>query len=510
MLELHNPIEAAKWLQVKVNGSLQTNSQNINSGDGFIAWPGLSTDGRHFVNQALSKGAAACLVEKNGVQEFNFKNAKDQVAVYKDLKSATGSIVSAYYEHPSKKLDVIAVTGTNGKTSTVWWLAQALTNVKNNSAKKCGMIGTLGVGASAPIQGHTSTNKLNHQGLEFNGLTTPDPVLLQKSFREFFNDGYGACAIEASSIGLAEERLSGTAIKTAVFTNFTQDHLDYHHTMESYWKAKVRLFEYLTLEVAVINADDPKSLQLLAELEGKAVDIWTTSTTGQARLWATNVQYTANGIGCTVNEGPNSYSLLTSLYGTYNIANILGVLAVMRSMGIAMHDAIDVCQLLTPVPGRMNVIMQVGMPIIIIDYAHTPDALEKALLDSRNISNQRDGQLFCIFGCGGNRDALKRPNMAKVVQEFADRVVVTSDNSRDENINDIFNDIKVGFNTTEGVIFQIDRSVAISETVFQATSSDVILIAGKGHELYQELMGKRNYFSDQEQALLALNRRGHQ
>ncbi|HMS26550.1 MAG TPA: UDP-N-acetylmuramoyl-L-alanyl-D-glutamate--2,6-diaminopimelate ligase [Burkholderiaceae bacterium] len=510
MIELHNPIEAAQWLRTKVSGSLQTNSQNIKSGDGFVAWPGTSTDGRHYVNESLAKGASVCLVERNGIEAFDFKNSGNQVAVYKDLKKSTGSIASEYYGQPSKKIDVIAVTGTNGKTSTVWWLSQAITYVKSVSAKKCGVIGTLGVGASDPIKGHSNTNQLNQQGLEFNGLTTPDPVLLQKSFCDFHSAGFGACAIEASSIGLAEERLSGTAIKTAVFTNFTQDHLDYHNTMESYWKAKEKLFECPTLEVAVINVDDSKSQQLLAGLSGKSIDVWTTSTSSVARLTATGVQYTKNGIACVVNEESKSYSLQTSLAGTYNIANILGVLAVMRSIGIAMQDAIDVCQFLTPVPGRMNVIMQDGMPAIIVDYAHTPDALEKALVDSRKISKQSDGQLFCIFGCGGNRDSLKRPIMAEVAQKFSDRVVVTSDNSRDENIHDIFNDIKAGFKPSDDVIFEPDRSIAIRNIVLQASPCDVILIAGKGHELYQELMGKRHYFSDKEQALLALSQRGHQ
>ena len=512
MIELQNPIEAAKWLRTNVSGSLQTNSQNINRGDGFVAWPGSSTDGRHFVKHSLAKGASVCLVEAIGIQAFDFENSRYQVAVFKDLKKSTGYIASEYYEQPSKKLDVIAVTGTNGKTSTVWWLAQALTHVKSDSAKKCGVIGTLGVGAADPIKSHSNPSKLNRQGLVLNGLTTPDPVLLQKSFREFLDDGYGACAIEASSIGLAEDRLSGTAIKTAVFTNFTQDHLDYHNTMESYWESKMSLFECATLEVAVINVDDTKSQQILAKLEGKAVDVWTTSTTSattaKARIFATAVQYTEQGVACVVHEGPNSYSLQTSLAGTYNIANLLGVLAVMRSLGIAMKEAIEVCQLLTPVPGRMNTIIQAGMPAIIVDYAHTPDALEKALADSRNLSNQRDGQLICVFGCGGNRDRLKRPIMAQVAQKFADRVVVTSDNSRDENINDIFSDIKAGFISTDEVIFEIDRAIAIAKTVSTATSNDVVLIAGKGHELYQELMGKRHYFSDKEQALSALNRWG--
>ncbi len=512
MIELQNPIEAAKWLRTNVSGSLQTNSQNINRGDGFVAWPGSSTDGRHFVKHSLAKGASVCLVEAIGIQAFDFENSRYQVAVFKDLKKSTGYIASEYYEQPSKKLDVIAVTGTNGKTSTVWWLAQALTHVKSDSAKKCGVIGTLGVGAADPIKSHSNPSKLNRQGLVLNGLTTPDPVLLQKSFREFLDDGYGACAIEASSIGLAEDRLSGTAIKTAVFTNFTQDHLDYHNTMESYWESKMSLFECATLEVAVINVDDPKSQQILAKLEGKAVDVWTTSTTSattaKARIFATAVQYTEQGVACVVHEGHNSYSLQTSLAGTYNIANLLGVLAVMRSLGIAMKEAIEVCQLLTPVPGRMNTIIQAGMPAIIVDYAHTPDALEKALADSRNLSNQRDGQLICVFGCGGNRDRLKRPIMAQVAQKFADRVVVTSDNSRDENVNDIFKDIKAGFISIDEVSFEVDRANAIAKTVSTATSNDVVLIAGKGHELYQELMGKRHYFSDKEQALSALNRWG--
>jgi len=510
MLELQNPIDAAKWLRSNVSGSLQTNSQNIKSGDGFVAWPGSSTDGRRFVHDSLSKGAAVCLVEANGVQAFDFKNAIKQVAIYKDLKKFTGHIASEYYEQPSRHLDVIAVTGTNGKTSTVWWLAQALTHVNSPLAKKCGVIGTLGIGVSDSINEDLLQSGSHHKGLVPNGLTTPDPVLLQQSFRKFIDDGFQACAIEASSIGLAEDRLSGTNIKAAVFTNFTQDHLDYHHTMEAYWAAKMMLFECPFLEVAVINVDDPKSQLILSNLQGKTLDLWTISTQRHARLMATAVKYTKNGVACVVTEGSNSYRLDTSLAGSYNIANILGVLAILRSMGIAMQDAINVCQKLTPVPGRMNVFAQESMPLIIIDYAHTPDALEKALIDSREISKQRDGQLICVFGCGGNRDKLKRPIMAQVAEKFADRVVVTSDNSRDENIHDIFSDIKVGFISTVDVVFEIERSFAILKSVSEASPNDVILIAGKGHELYQELMGKRFYFSDKEQALNALDQRRRQ
>ena len=252
MLELHSPGEAAQWLHGRVTGTLQCDSRKVGAGDGFIAWPGAATDGRRHVQAALAQGGTACLVEREGVEAFAFD--QPAIAAYPQLKAACGPIAAAYFEAPSERLDVLAITGTNGKTSTAWWLAQALSNLAPDAAGDspyaCGLIGTLGTGRPPVV--------------EFTGLTTPDPVLLQGQFRRFLDQGLKACAIEASSVGIVERRLDGTRIRVAVFTNFTQDHLDYHGSMEAYWEAKAQLFRWPGLRAAVVNVDDEKGQELAA------------------------------------------------------------------------------------------------------------------------------------------------------------------------------------------------------------------------------------------------------
>ena len=247
MLELHSPQEAAQWLRGRVTGTLHCDSRKIGAGDGFIAWPGAATDGRKHVHAALAQGATACLVEREGVEAYDFATA--EISAYPQLKAATGPIAAAYFDAPTEQLDVLAITGTNGKTSTAWWLAQALSNLEPQ-AIPCGLIGTLGTGRPPHV--------------EFIGLTTPDPVLLQRQFRRFLDEGVKACAIEASSVGIVERRLDGTRIRVAVFTNFTQDHLDYHESMEAYWQAKAELFRWPGLQAAVVNLDDEKGRAAVA------------------------------------------------------------------------------------------------------------------------------------------------------------------------------------------------------------------------------------------------------
>lgn len=505
MIELLNPQEAVQWLRSRVSGELRTDSRQIEQGDGFIAWPGAQTDGRQYVAQSLENGAMACIVEKGELTKHaNYETWDEQaVACYLGLKAATGLIAAEYYEHPSKLLDVIAITGTNGKTSSAWWLAQALSVAKTTSSKKCGMVGTLGIG-QPPLPSETSEQ---HSSIVMNGLTTPDPVLLQKGFRDFVKAGFKVCAIEASSIGIAENRLDGTAIKVAVFTNFTQDHLDYHGSMDAYWQAKLKLFSWPSLQAAVINIDDPQGRELLTAMDHQFVELWTISIMGPARLRAHDICYFENGLQFNVLEGDATYRIRTSMIGHYNVSNILGVIAAMRALGVELSTAIDACQLLTPVPGRMDSVSHNGQPSVVIDYAHTPDALENALKTLRYMADQRRGRLVCVFGCGGNRDALKRPLMATIAENYADTIVVTSDNSRNENPKTIFNQIFTGFSEQVNATLEPDRAQAIARAILTADAKDVVLIAGKGHENYQEVEGKKHFFSDKEQALSELARR---
>jgi UDP-N-acetylmuramyl-tripeptide synthetase len=506
MLELHTPQEAAGWLRSRVTGTLHCDSRKVGAGDGFIAWPGAATDGRMHVHSALAQGATACLVERDGVQAFDFDTPA--IATYAQLKAATGPIAAAFFGSPSERLDVLAVTGTNGKTSTAWWLAQALSSVRSSgggdaggqapagtasSPHACGLIGTLGIGRPPDV--------------EFVGLTTPDPVLLQRQFRRFVDDGLTACAIEASSVGIVERRLDGTQIRVAVFTNFTQDHLDYHGTMQAYWEAKAELFRWPGLRAAVINVDDEKGLALSRSLHGR-IDLWTTSCEGPARLRAHDIDYGEHGLRFTVQEGEQRHALATQLIGDYNVSNLLGVIGAMRALGVALGDAVQACGSLLPVPGRMERLREPGKPLVAVDYAHTPDALDKALQALKPLARQRGGKLWCVFGCGGDRDPTKRPLMAAVVEKNADRVVVTSDNPRNEKPENIISQILLGLSHDECVQVQADRALAIAETITAADARDVVLVAGKGHENYQETAGVKNPFSDKLHAQAALDKRG--
>jgi UDP-N-acetylmuramyl-tripeptide synthetase len=495
MLELHSPEQAAQWLHDRVTGTLQCDSRKVRAGDGFIAWPGAATDGRRHVHAALAQGGSACLVERDGVEAFAFN--QPHIASYPQLKAACGPIAAAYFEAPSERLDVLAVTGTNGKTSTAWWLAQALSNVGPNAAGEtpyaCGLIGTLGTGRPPVV--------------EFTGLTTPDPVLLQGQLRRFLDQGLKACAIEASSVGIAERRLDGTRIRVAVFTNFTQDHLDYHGTMQAYWEAKAQLFRWPGLGSAVINVDDTKGDALAQSLRGSGLDLWTVSCEQPARLAAQDIRYDAQGLRFTVCEGGERHELATRLIGQYNVANLLGVIGAMRAVGVALADAVAACRALSPVPGRMDRLSAPGKPLVAVDYAHTPDALDKALQALRPLVQQRGGKLWCVFGCGGERDAIKRPLMAAVAEKNADRVVVTSDNPRGEKPENIISQILLGLSHDECVQVQADRALAIAETIAAADARDVVLLAGKGHEDYQEIAGAKQPFSDKVHAQAALDAR---
>ena len=487
--------DAVAWLRERVTGTLQTDSRQIRPGDGFIAWPGAATDGRAHIGDALARGAVACLVEHEGAEAFELAGLP--VAALHGLKAATGLIAADWFEHPTQALDVLAVTGTNGKTTTSWWLAEALNVLSKNELyghDGCAVVGTLGMGTPPAL---TST-----------GMTTPDPVRLQRAFRQFADAGRGACAIEASSIGLAEHRMVGTRIRVALFTNFTQDHLDYHAGMAAYWQAKSMLFDWPGLQAAVVNIDDVRGAELHATLAGRHLDLWSVSITGPARLAARDIGMGDGGLRFTVAEGVQAHVLQTRVIGLYNVSNLLGVLAGLRALGVPLEHALYACAQLSPVPGRMEQIHQSGQPLVAVDYAHTPDALEKALQALRPVAAERGGQLWCVFGCGGDRDAGKRPLMGAVAQQQADQVVVTSDNPRSEDPAAILHQILQGTIASTAVQTEPDRAAAIALAVAAAAPADVVLIAGKGHENTQETAGVHQPFSDMAHALGALQARG--
>ncbi len=502
LLSLSSPAAAAKWLTLHCSGTLRSDSRRVQPGDAFIAWPGYASDGRRHVGAAFAAGASACLVEAVGAEALVFDDPR--VATMAALKEHTGEVANLFFGAPSDHLDLLAVTGTNGKTSSAWWLAQALSSLD----RRCGVVGTLGVGE--PPDAVVST-----------GLTTPDPVTLQAALRGFVDAGFSACAVEASSIGIAEYRLAGTRVQVALFTNFTRDHLDYHGSMADYWSAKRQLFSWPGLRAAVVNVDDEHGALLAQALAGGELDVWTisaTRTTSPARLSANNIGYVDGGLAFDLHEGDAKALVRSRLIGDYNVHNLLGVIGGLRALGVPLADAAAAVPGLLPVPGRMQRVTldapsaagaldappAAGMPEVVVDYAHTPDALEKVLQSLRPLAAGRGGLLWCVFGCGGDRDASKRPLMGAIAARLAQRVVITSDNPRSESAASILEQIAAGIEPQHSASDRLqiieDRRAAIALALREAASDDVIVIAGKGHETTQEIAGVKHPFSDADEA----------
>lgn len=489
---LNTPEAAARWLRQRCTGALRSDSRDVRAGDAFIAWPGHVRDGREFVAAALAAGAGACLVEADGVAAFGFTDAR--VAALPGLKAAAGAVVAADWGEPSARMTVLAFTGTNGKTSSAWWAAQALTL----AGHRCGVVGTLGIG-QPPTPGGGAGQ------LAPTGHTTPDPVRLQAALAQMLREGVGACAIEASSHGLCEHRLAGTHIQVAAFTNLTQDHLDYHGSMAAYAQAKRQLFDWPGLRAAVLNLDDATGARWAAEL-APHLDVWGVGLCERARLRALDLGYSAQGLRFVVQEGTQRVPVQTRLMGQYNVNNWLGVLGCLRALGVPLPAAAAACAQVTPVPGRMQRIGPTqGGPQVVVDYAHTPDALDKALGTLKPLAQAQGGRLWAVLGCGGERDRAKRPLMGAAAAHWADRVLLTSDNPRSEAPERILDDIAAGI---RGPFERVqDRRQAIHHAVLGAAREDVVVIAGKGHETYQEVAGVRHPFDDAQEALAALTAR---
>ncbi|MDP4609034.1 MAG: UDP-N-acetylmuramoyl-L-alanyl-D-glutamate--2,6-diaminopimelate ligase [Burkholderiaceae bacterium] len=517
-VQLHTAQDVVDWLRARDVRQLCGDSRRVQAGDAFVAWPGYALDARGFVAAALSKGAVCAVAEAQDVETSALPASLVQdprVALVSDLKAMCGEIAALFEGQPSAQLDVVAVTGTNGKTSITWWLAQAL----SAAGSTCGLVGTLGVGRT--------------DALVQTGLTTPDPIRLQHTLADFSRTGLTACAMEASSIGLQEHRLSGTHIKVAVFSNLSQDHLDYHDSMHSYWLAKRSLFAWPQLQAAVVNTDDAHGAALVQELRDAqaqggvaALDLWTVGIDGApgsgdavraapARLQARNVRPSALGLAFDVQEYASGACVQTQamdvrMLGQYNVSNMLCVLASMRALGIGLADAVAACANLHAVPGRMELVDEQRSDIrVLVDYAHTPDAVAQALQALRPIVAGNAARLWCVLGCGGDRDASKRAPMAQLALEHADAVVFTSDNPRSEDPQTIVDQLMSAALAhdhahSKTVLQQVDRAQAIAMAVAKAGAGDVVLIAGKGHEDYQEVAGVRTPFSDVQVARAAL------
>ncbi|MBS1188003.1 MAG: UDP-N-acetylmuramoyl-L-alanyl-D-glutamate--2,6-diaminopimelate ligase [Burkholderiaceae bacterium] len=487
------PEQILQWLQAAApEAQLVSDSRRVESSPAtvFVAYPGDEADGRDYIADAVRRGARAVIHEADGfVWQDDWHVPHLAVS---DLKNLAGPVAAAYYHQPDAGLFTVAVTGTNGKTSCSQWIASAL----SRQGQPAAAIGTLGVGIfhNGEAGSHTAT-----------GYTTPDAVLLQCNLAALRDAGVASLAIEASSIGLDQGRLNGMHFDVALFTNFTRDHLDYHRDMEAYAAAKETLFGWHGLRHAVLNLDDPMGAGLAQRYSDKLAVIGYTledkAAGGIAVLRASGIRARSFGTEFHVESPFGAARVKLHLVGRFNVSNALGVLGVLLAKGVEWQAAVDALAKLAPAPGRMQQLGGKETPMIVIDYAHTPDALAKALDALRVVASERGGQLWCVFGCGGDRDQGKRPQMGAVA-EAADHVVVTSDNPRGEEPQQIIAHIVGGMRTPPQVID--DRAAAILQTVKRAEKQDVILLAGKGHENYQEIKGTRYPFADADHAALAL------
>ena len=487
-----------QWLGsvAPAGAELVSDSRKVKPGDVFFAYPGDAADGRAYIAQALKNGASAVLYESD---KFSWDAAWTAAHLAVDgLKQLSGQIAAAYYRHADADMLVVAVTGTNGKTSCSQWLGHALSQL----GQPAGVIGTLGTGVY--VQGQRGE-------LEETGNTTPDALLLQQTLGAMRSQGVTALAIEASSIGLEQGRLNGMHVDIALFTNFTRDHLDYHGDEQHYEAAKRMLFDWPGLQKAVINLDDDMGLRLVSHLQKKKHAIPLIGyTCGEleapadvAVLRASAIRFNASGTVFHVESPFGSGQLRTQLVGQFNVSNALGILGVLLAHGTEWKAALDAIELLIAVPGRMQQFGGQDAPLIVIDYAHTPDALEKTLSTLRQVAQQRNGELWCVFGCGGDRDPGKRPQMGAVAEQ-ADHVIVTSDNPRSEEPAAIIGQILAGMKAPQAAQALEDRAAAILWAVRHAAKADVVLLAGKGHETYQEIKGKKLPFLDADHTALAL------
>ena len=459
-------------------------SRRVEHGVAFAAFPGANNDGRVFIPDALIRGAAAVLWEARGFH-WDPRWNTPQLAV-KGLRSRLGAIADFVYGSPSQELWMVGVTGTNGKTSCTHWIAQSL----DACGRRAAVIGTLGngfVGALAP-----SPN------------TTPDVCVLHELLAQFRRAGATSVAMEVSSHGLDQGRVNGVSFDTALFTNLSRDHLDYHGTLAAYGQAKARLFTWPGLRTVVLNADDPFGQSLIDQARGRGQRLLSYGVVG-ADVTAVSVAPEPRGLKLTVATPWGRGEIASRIVGAFNVSNLLGVLGVLLVSDVALSDALAAISNLEPPPGRMQRLGGIDAPRVVVDYAHTPDALEKVLLALRS-SVATGGNLVCVFGCGGERDPGKRPQMGRIAATLADRVVVTNDNPRGEDAAEISAGIVRGLRETHNRRWavELDRAAAIANAIGSARPGDVVLIAGKGHERYQETNGVRVPFSDVGHASAAL------
>ena len=461
---------------------LQLDSRKVRPGDLFLAIPGEVHDGRQFIEQAVANGAAAVAAE---APVAGFVDALPVPLVEQpELRFDVGAVAARFYRHPSRDLHMVGVTGTNGKTTTSRLVAQ----LGRALGKPCGVIGTLGASLDDTVVDTANT--------------TPDPVSLQHQLAQWRDQGVYAVSMEVSSHALVQGRVNGVEFETAIYTNLSHDHLDYHGSMDAYGRAKLQLFADPGLRHAVINLDDEFAPQVLAAV-GREVRVLTYSRAGAAAdVRVANPRFHARGVDADLLTPWGRGTFASPLPGEFNLANLAAAVTAVVLTGAELAAVLAAVAQLRPVPGRMQVIdNSLGLQVI-VDYAHTPDALEQVLASLRA---HVAGDLVTVFGCGGDRDRAKRQVMGRVASRFSDRVIVTSDNPRSEDPAAILADIATG--CSGDFVLVPDRAEAIASAIAQVRPGDCVVIAGKGHENYQIIDGRRIHFSDEEQALAALARK---
>jgi UDP-N-acetylmuramoyl-L-alanyl-D-glutamate--2,6-diaminopimelate ligase len=474
---------------------LTNDSRRVRRGDTFVAYPGAASDGRDYIAEAIAAGAASVLWERGGY-EWNPRWRVPQIGV-QGLRRRAGEIASRICGRPSGRLAVIGVTGTNGKTTCSQWIAQALTR----AGRRCAVIGTLGYGMRPPLEPLVNT--------------TPDALWLHAQLAEFARRGAQAVAMEVSSIGLDQHRVAGVEFETALFTNLSRDHLEYHRTLRRYGQAKARLFAWDSLKHAVVNLDDAFGRRLARRIRRPGLRVlgygFGTAASSAASVRGANLSTGPQGVSFDVKTPWGAARIAAPVLGAYNASNLLGTLAVLLASGVRLSRAASALGALRPVPGRLERLGGGARPLVVVDYAHTPDALRQVLVTLRDLLSARspvtshESRLICVFGCGGDRDRGKRPMMGRIAAQLADRVVVTSDNPRGESPQAIIADILGGARQAPGdVAVEADRCRAIRRAVAEARRGDIVLVAGKGHEDYQEVRGVRRPFSDAAVAREAL------
>lgn len=457
--------------------SLSDDSRALLPNSIFLAYPGERVDGRQFIEAAIQKGAKCIIYEtRDGwrppqVTGLEFHGVDN-------LREKAGQIAAEFYGWPAKSLQMVGVTGTNGKTSVANFVAQGM----NQHHKKCAVLGTLGNGFLPHLQ------KSSH--------TTLNPILLQKMLAEFVEQAADSVAMEVSSHALDQGRVNGIEFETAIFTNLSRDHLDYHGTLAAYFAAKSKLFHFPNLKYAVINYDDEHGEQLLQQRLEAQIFLYSAQNKIHKNLptiAAEKISLSDHGFVVQVVSPWGRGEFESRLLGEFNVSNVLAVLTSLCVSGVPFFDALFYVSNLKPVAGRMQLFGGLQKPRVIVDYAHTPDALEKALLAMKAHCR---GDLICVFGCGGDRDSGKRPLMAQIAEQLADQIILTNDNPRSEDPAKIVSDIQQGFSLSKKIQIILDRESAIYSAVQNANNNDMVLVAGKGHEDYQIIGNQTLAFDD--------------